>query len=58
LWLQAQLERHLIPPGPSEAGVRAEVKIRLQEALNGMAPLDRKVLDLGHFEQLTPAPKA
>jgi RNA polymerase sigma-70 factor (ECF subfamily) len=40
---------------PSEAAVRAQAKIRLQEALNGMDPLDREVLALRHFEQLTNA---
>jgi RNA polymerase sigma-70 factor (ECF subfamily) len=38
---------------PSEAAARAELKIRLQEALNGMDPLDREVLALRHFEQLS-----
>jgi RNA polymerase sigma-70 factor (ECF subfamily) len=38
---------------PSEAAIRAELKIRLQEALNSMDPLDREVLALRHFEQLT-----
>jgi RNA polymerase sigma-70 factor (ECF subfamily) len=38
---------------PSEAAVRAERKIRLQEALNTLAPMDREVLALRHFEQLT-----
>jgi hypothetical protein len=38
---------------PSEAAVRAELKMRLQEALNRMDPLDREVLSLRHFEQLT-----
>jgi RNA polymerase sigma-70 factor (ECF subfamily) len=38
---------------PSEAAVRAERKIRLQEALNTLDPLDREVLALRHFEQLT-----
>jgi RNA polymerase sigma-70 factor (ECF subfamily) len=38
---------------PSEAAIRAEVKIRLQEALNSMDPLDREVLALRHFEQLS-----
>jgi RNA polymerase sigma-70 factor (ECF subfamily) len=37
---------------PSEAAIRAEVKIRLQEALNQMDPIDREVLALRHFEQL------
>jgi RNA polymerase sigma-70 factor (ECF subfamily) len=43
---------------PSEAAARAEAKIRLQEALNGMDPLDREVLALRHFEQLTNAEAA
>ena len=43
---------------PSEAAMRAEATIRLQEALNGMDPLDREVLALRHFEQLTPAETA
>src|SRR5215510_1160239 len=43
---------------PSEAAVRAEVKIRLQEALNQMDPLDREVLALRHFEHLTNAEAA
>jgi RNA polymerase sigma-70 factor, ECF subfamily len=42
----------------SEAAVRAEMKVRLQEALNGMDPLDREVLALRHFEQLTNAEAA
>jgi RNA polymerase sigma-70 factor (ECF subfamily) len=43
---------------PSEAAVRAEVKIRLQEALNQMDPIDREVLALRHFEHLTNAEAA
>jgi RNA polymerase sigma-70 factor, ECF subfamily len=43
---------------PSEAAVRAERKIRLQEALNSMDPLDREALALRHFEQLTTAEAA
>jgi RNA polymerase sigma-70 factor (ECF subfamily) len=43
---------------PSEAAVRAEVKIRLQEALNQMDPVDREVLALRHFEHLTNAEAA
>jgi RNA polymerase sigma-70 factor (ECF subfamily) len=42
-------------PRPSEAARRAELKLRLQEALNSMDPLDREVLALRHFEQLSPA---
>jgi RNA polymerase sigma-70 factor (ECF subfamily) len=43
---------------PSEAAIRAEMKIRLEEALNSMDPLDREVLVLRHFEQLEPAEAA
>jgi RNA polymerase sigma-70 factor (ECF subfamily) len=43
---------------PSQAAIRAEVKVRLQEALNGMDPLDREVLALRHFEHLTNAEAA
>ena len=38
---------------PSQAASRAERKIRLQEALNSMDPIDREVLVLRHFEQLS-----
>ena len=51
--LAAQLLGH--HTRPSEAAVRAEAKVRLQEALNGMDPIDREVLALRHFEQLTNA---
>jgi RNA polymerase sigma-70 factor (ECF subfamily) len=44
--------------GPSEAAMRAERKLRLQTALNGMDMLDREVLALRHFEQLTTAETA
>ncbi len=37
---------------PSQAAIRAERQLRLQEALNGMDPLDREVLALRHFEEL------
>ncbi len=40
---------------PSEAAIRAEMKVRLQEVLNSMDPLDREVLALRHFEQLSRA---
>ena len=40
---------------PSEAAIRAEMKARVQEALDGMDPLDREVLALRHFEQLSRA---
>jgi len=38
---------------PSGAAMRAERKIRLQEALNRMDPLDREILVLRHYEQMT-----
>jgi RNA polymerase sigma-70 factor (ECF subfamily) len=38
---------------PSEAAIRVERRIRLQEALNSMDAIDREVLALRHFEQLT-----
>src|SRR4029079_5979720 len=38
---------------PSQAAVRAERQLRLQEALNGMDPTDREVLALRHFEELS-----
>jgi RNA polymerase sigma-70 factor (ECF subfamily) len=37
---------------PSQAAVRAELKMQLEEALNSMEPIDREVLALRHFEQL------
>jgi RNA polymerase sigma-70 factor (ECF subfamily) len=43
---------------PSEAAMRAERKIRLQQALSSMDPLDREALALRHFEQLTTAEAA
>jgi len=38
---------------PTQAAIRAERQFRLQEALNGMDPLDREVLALRHFEELS-----
>jgi RNA polymerase sigma-70 factor (ECF subfamily) len=43
---------------PSLAAVRAEMKLRLQEALNSMDPIDREVLVLRHFEELSNAEAA
>jgi RNA polymerase sigma-70 factor (ECF subfamily) len=40
---------------PSVAAIRAERQRRVQEALNTMDPLDREVLVLRHFEELTNA---
>lgn len=38
---------------PSRAAMRAEIQIRVQEALRGMDDLDREVLALRHFEMLS-----
>jgi RNA polymerase sigma-70 factor (ECF subfamily) len=38
---------------PSQAAVRAERKIRLQEALNAMDPIDREIIILRHYEQMS-----
>jgi RNA polymerase sigma-70 factor (ECF subfamily) len=38
---------------PSQAVIRAETQIRVQEALNSMDPMDREVLALRHFEMLS-----
>jgi RNA polymerase sigma-70 factor (ECF subfamily) len=54
--LAAQLLGHATRP--SEAAIRAEIKVRLQEALNSMDPMDREVLALRHFEHLSPAETA
>jgi RNA polymerase sigma-70 factor (ECF subfamily) len=37
---------------PTQAVVRAERMLRLQEALNRLDPLDREILSLRHFEEL------
>jgi RNA polymerase sigma-70 factor (ECF subfamily) len=56
----AALAAHLLghDTRPSEAAMRAEMKVRLQEAFNRMDPLDREVLALRHFEQLSTAETA
>src|SRR5471032_1355300 len=38
---------------PTQAASRAERLLRLQEALNTLAPMDREVLAMRHFEELT-----
>ena len=43
---------------PTQAAVRAERILRLQEALNALNPVDREVLSLRHFEELTAAEAA
>jgi RNA polymerase sigma-70 factor (ECF subfamily) len=42
----------------SSAAMRVELKLRVQEALNGMDPHDREVLILRHFEELSNAEAA
>jgi RNA polymerase sigma-70 factor (ECF subfamily) len=42
----------------SQAAMRAELKLRVQEALNGMDAQDREVLILRHFEELSNAEAA
>lgn len=56
----AALAAQLVGRGttPSQAAVRAEMRVRVQEALNSMDPMDREVLALRHFEQLTNAEAA
>jgi RNA polymerase sigma-70 factor (ECF subfamily) len=49
--LAAQLLGELT--SPSEAAVRAERKLRLQEALNAMEPIDREVVILRNYERMT-----
>ncbi|SRR5579871_5052658 len=48
--LAAQLLGRLT--SPSLAAIKAETRLRVQEVLNGMDPLDREILALRHFEQL------
>lgn len=38
---------------PSQQVERAELKLRVQEALNQMSAMDREILSLRHFEQLS-----
>lgn len=43
---------------PTQAVLRAERILRLQEALNALEPIDREILSLRHFEELTAAETA
>jgi RNA polymerase sigma-70 factor (ECF subfamily) len=43
---------------PSQAAMRAELRLRVQDALNLMDPIDREILALRHFEQLSNAEAA
>jgi RNA polymerase sigma-70 factor (ECF subfamily) len=56
----AALAAHLVGhrTAPSQAALRAELQARLQQALAAMDPIDRDVLALRHFEQLSNAEAA
>jgi RNA polymerase sigma-70 factor (ECF subfamily) len=41
--------------GPASAAIKAEMRLRVQEVLNSMDPVDREVLALRHFEQMSNA---
>ncbi len=43
---------------PSESAARAELQRHVQEALSALGPLDRELLALRHYEQLTSAEAA
>lgn len=43
---------------PTQAAVRAERQLQLQQALNGMDEADREILALRHFEELSNAEAA
>jgi len=43
---------------PSRALIRAEIQLQLQDALNAMDPMDREVITLRHFEELSNAETA
>jgi RNA polymerase sigma-70 factor (ECF subfamily) len=42
----------------TQAAVRAEMQLRLQDVLNGMEPMEREILVLCHFEDLSNAEAA
>jgi len=56
----AALAAHLLgcDTRPSEAAQRAERAIQLQDALNSLDPIDREILALRHFEELSNAEAA
>jgi RNA polymerase sigma-70 factor (ECF subfamily) len=56
----AALAAHLLgrETSPTQAAVRADRLLRVQEALNSLEPIDREILSLRHFEQLTRAESA
>ena len=54
--LASMLLGHLT--SPTEAAARAEMVLQVQEALNALDPLDRELVALRHFEQLSRAETA
>jgi RNA polymerase sigma-70 factor, ECF subfamily len=54
--LASMLLGHLT--SPTEAAVRAEMVLQVQEALNALDPIDRELVALRHFEQLSRAETA
>jgi RNA polymerase sigma-70 factor (ECF subfamily) len=54
--LAAQLLGHYTPA--SQALSRAEIQLEIQAALNTMEPIDREIIALRHFEELTNAEAA
>ena len=38
---------------PSMAAIRVELQVHFQEAVDGLEPLDREILALRHYEELT-----
>jgi RNA polymerase sigma-70 factor (ECF subfamily) len=38
---------------PTQAALRAERVLHMQEAINALEPMDREIISLRHFEQLT-----
>jgi RNA polymerase sigma-70 factor (ECF subfamily) len=54
------LANHLLGrlTSPTAAARRAELQLKMQEVLNALEPVDREVLVLRHFEQLTNAETA
>jgi RNA polymerase sigma-70 factor (ECF subfamily) len=49
--LASQLLGHFTSAG--QAAVRAEQQVQLEEILNNMEPIDREILTLRHFEELS-----
>jgi RNA polymerase sigma-70 factor (ECF subfamily) len=56
----AVLARQLVAraPSPSETAMREEVRVRIRDLLDKMNPVDREVLALRHFEELSNAEAA